>query len=572
MFGGDYFQARAQLAELATRVLSLAEKTAADQAPLTEDGMIEDLMSPYLFVACGEAGSGKSTLLNGVFGGDFCATDTLKNSDKINWFRYGEKGRDREVTPLMQECYRPLEFLKLFNLMDSPGTNVGNGEYSKVVSRFLPCCDLVFWVIPVTNPWGASLWDFISSQSEAVLRKSVIVLQQKDRCDTDELEIISGHVRDLAQQRLDYLPPMFVVSGRQAVKSKLPAIVDSELWSESGYPELEQFIADAVAQSPARLETLSSVRKGLTEVLRNIEASVEQRSRQLEGNENFLRDLEYEVNQERKRHASEFVVKFADMRAVFAGKNKEAKRYMRRKMGVLSTLKSLFLAENTSKAIESWLVDSIEVSVAAQADLDGEQLVEECRQHWKTVCPRVEQRLAIQLNDFDEVCDCFDGIREDFNKQMGASARQAVQNLRLRKALSPAVSRRQEHLKNCFYFVLLFLMASGVVGALNLPVPFLALELLVGAGLSFVMFTVRVRLTRKKISRSLAARLEKARIPFVRALEQDYQSGVRMFYVEYVNLLSSVRSHIFDAQQELAPNLEQRNRLFLELMILEREM
>jgi hypothetical protein len=76
----------------------------------------------------------------------------------------------------------------------------------------------------------------------------------------------------------------------------------------------------------------------------------------------------------------------------------------------------------------------------------------------------------------------------------------------------------------------------------------------------------------KQITRFLGRRLEDERISFSLALERDYQEGIRSFYSNYGTLLASVRRHILLAQQEHQPNLEQRNRLFLELMILEQEL
>ncbi len=136
------------------------------------------------------------------------------------------------------------------------------------------------------------------------------------------------------------------------------------------------------------------------------------------------------------------------MRDVFASKNKEMKRYVRRKLGFFSSLKSLIMAENTSKAIESSLVDSVEASVVAQANIDGAHLVDACHQHWSTVRPRVKKRFAIDLDDFDDESDGFDAIREPFNKRMGRSARQAMLNLRIRKGIDPQIIVRQNHLKH----------------------------------------------------------------------------------------------------------------------------
>lgn len=573
MFGDDYFEARARLADLATRVVELAEKTGADKGPLEGEDVVHGMVSPYLFVACGETGAGKSSMLNGIFGHDVCSAEGSEGTDSVQWYRYGEKHRDQEVTPEMEQRYRPFEFLKRFNLMDTPGTDLPRGGQESITQRFIPSCDVVFWVVPAGTPWGASLWDSISRQDQTILKKSVIVLQQKELLDEGELEIIQGHVRDLARQRLSYVPPIFSVSAKQACQAKAVVPVDEPLWRKSGYPNLEQFISDAVAHSPARNRMLIDIRKATTQVLRHIETAVEKRRSQLDGNEHFLLKLEAEVDVARKKQSADFLSRFAGMREVFAGKNKEMKRYVRRKLGFWSTLKSLFMAENTSKVIETWLVDSIKSSVETQADADGARLIKGCHRHWDTVRPRVKEKLSIKLDDFDDERDGFDKIREEFVARMGAVARRSVQNLRLRKALNSQIVVRREGLKNWLYLCLTTLMLAGVVGVLGVgPGIYIELGLLSLCMISLLGFAMQVRLTGRKITKSLGTRLEHARLPFAQALESDHRVGVRCFYSEYADLLNSVRHHIFDAQQALAPNLEERNRLFLELMIIEREM
>ena len=578
MFGADYFESRAKLANLAARIIELADKTGADKSALENDDIAEGLASPYLFIACGETNSGKSTLLNAIFGSEICLSDHGAANPRLRWFRYGEKTRNKEITPQVEECYRQVEFLKHFNLMDTPGTNSSVKEQQQITQRFFPSSDLIFWVIPESNPWGASLWDFISSQPESILKKSVLILHRKDSGDGSDLEIVLGHVRDLARQRLAHVPPIFPVSSELAWQAKLANPVDSELWHESGYPEFEQHIADAVDHSPARQRMLIDIRRAMAEVLRNVEHAVEQRASQLNDNEQFLRGLEAEVDEERESHSSDFEIKFAEMRELFAGKNKEAKRYVRRKLGFWSTLKSLFTAENTSKTIEACLADSIESSVKAQASIDGGCLVDDCRKHWETVRPRVDKKLSIQLDDFDCVGEGFGAIRESFNERMANSAHQAVMNLRIRKGINPQVVARREHLKSWLYITLIFFLLAGVTGALQVVLGlgvvalYVSLGMLALALLSSLFFAIRVRVTGKKITKSLGRRLERARMSFAWALERDYKDGVRGFYIEYGSLLSHVRRHIFEAQQEFRPNLKQRNRLFLELMIIEREM
>ncbi len=126
---------------------------------------------------------------------------------------------------------------------------------------------------------------------------------------------------------------------------------------------------------------------------------------------------------------------------------------MYHKMSVLASLKSLFAAENIPKTIETALVDSVKTAVEQQASDDGKHLVDECRKHWETVRPRVAERLAIQLKDFEEETGGFGPTRERFIKRMGRAARQAVVNLKIRGGLDMQLADRRAGLKTWLFTV-----------------------------------------------------------------------------------------------------------------------
>ena len=242
-------------------------------------------------------------------------------------------------------------------------------------------------------------------------------------------------------------------------------------------------------------------------------------------------------------------------------------------MNVWASLKSLFTAENIPKQIESALVDSVKTAVEQQASDDGENLVEQCRKHWETVRPRVKERLAISLEDFEKETGGFGSTRDRFIKRMGRAARQVVVNLKIRGGLDMQLTERRSGLKTWLYICLLLLLSAGVTGSLKInPYPYLALGLLASALTSMVVFTFQSRRSRSAIIASFAEKLDDSRVPFADALGSDYRDGVRDFYIEYGRLLESVRRHIADSKLELQPNLEQWNGLFLELKEIEQEL
>ena len=78
------------------------------------------------------------------------------------------------------EIFRPSEFLKDFNIVDTPGTNSIESEHQQITEQFLPMADLVLFVFSVTNPWGASTWDFLDRIHHQWKKKVVFILQQCD--------------------------------------------------------------------------------------------------------------------------------------------------------------------------------------------------------------------------------------------------------------------------------------------------------------------------------------------------------------------------------------------------------
>ena len=247
MFGERYFATREQLSEVMRGVVTLAAETGTDlgeRLPLNE--IESGLGPPFLFVICGEVNAGKSSLINGLFGRDLCRTNILPETDRVLWYQYGTQARDVEVTPILEERHRPVEFLRDFNLIDTPGTNSIVQGHQEITARFLPSADLILFVFPVTNPWGAATWNFISELPQESLQRVVFVIQQADQREPIDLQVIHGHVKDLALKRIGLAPPVFAVSAKLAYEAKRANPFGEKMMVASGFPELEHFISKKV--------------------------------------------------------------------------------------------------------------------------------------------------------------------------------------------------------------------------------------------------------------------------------------------------------------------------------------
>src|SRR4051794_4426007 len=315
MIADNYLQVRTELETALGKLLRLATEMRRDPATLnTLQALLSDIREPLLFVVVGEVKSGKSSLLNALFGQEFAKVDVLPATDKIYIFRYGQEEKQVEVSSRITERYLPIDFLRNFNVVDTPGTNTMVAEHQSLTEEFVPRADLVLFVFSVVNPWSQSAWDLLKFVQKKWLKNVVFVLQQADLREPTEIEVIRRHLHESGIERLGISVPIYPVSARKALLSRTNALNKDQLWSESHFAALEEQINLIVSEASAALlkfrtanqtgqivlgevrkeladsiELINRDEKRLTRIGQFLDGREEQTSRQISG---LLRDVE----------------------------------------------------------------------------------------------------------------------------------------------------------------------------------------------------------------------------------------------------------------------------------------
>src|SRR5689334_20131707 len=138
-----YLQFRARTEAVLGALLKLAADLQRESSMLdTLQNLIRDIREPLLFVVVGEVKAGKSTLLNALFGQEFCKVDVLPATDRIHIFRYGAREETVDVSNQISDRFLPIDFLRNFNVVDTPGTNTMVAEHQAITENFIPRADL----------------------------------------------------------------------------------------------------------------------------------------------------------------------------------------------------------------------------------------------------------------------------------------------------------------------------------------------------------------------------------------------------------------------------------------------
>ena len=571
MFGERYFATRERLSDVMRGIADLAIETGTDlgdRLPFAE--MEKGLGTPFLFVICGEVNAGKSTLINGLFGRDLCRVNILPETDRVLWYRYGSPARDAEATPMLEERYRPIEFLRDFNLIDTPGTNSIVKGHQEITEKFLPAADLILFVFPVTNPWGATTWDFISRVQPESMERMAFIVQQADQREPIDISVILGHMADLSMKRIGRVPPIFAVSGKQAYEAKRSKPFASDLLKKSGFPELEKFISKSVCESPSRKETLDTWRNQAARALRAVEDRIEDQTRELNNQGRFLESIEREIDDIRERFVTRLPRHLAGVAEVFETEGVWVSKKLRGKLGVVPSFFRLFVGDRTGQDMESVFIGRLQAAVEAVAENDGREVVDFCRKHWDDLVTRVKESMNVEMGDPASLDETLAGAKKRFVLRLGRAARQGIGNLKVRNQLDKELRRRNVALKSFTFMTLVLTTAGATCGALEVPwAPAILCSL---AALFLIGGVLAAIVTRKAITADFQKRLLDTCGSFASTLRSDYEEALRIVFRDYLSSLGVVRSHLAHEKIAVEPRLKRWQELFLTLKAIEQDL
>lgn len=232
-----------QVRNVLTELLACASaaNTPAEQIDMLKE-TLQALEDSFLVVVVGEFNAGKSSFINALLNTDKLEEGVTPTTAQINLIRYGET---ESVTPIEQWgqlVQLPAELLQSISFVDTPGTNAVITEHEVLTRWFLPRADMVLFLSSADRPFSESENKFLQSIRDWG-KKTVLILNKIDLLEKrEEREQVINFVRTSAEAALKVEIPVIPVSSRLAKRAR--ANMSQELWKESGFDALEQFIQD----------------------------------------------------------------------------------------------------------------------------------------------------------------------------------------------------------------------------------------------------------------------------------------------------------------------------------------
>lgn len=277
----------------------------------------------FLLVVIGEVKSGKSSFINALLGEKVQAEGPLPLTDRIWVLRHGEHPSERIRDEFVYERVHPNQLLKLFNMVDTPGTNSIIQRHGEITLSFIPKADLTLFVTSIDRPFSESERQFLTFVNAKWRKHVIFVLTKVDTREPSDIEPVVDFIKSNCKRFLDFEPRVFPISAKLAQQARDTG--NRELFEKSGLTALENFLASSLAEQERVVLKLSSpVQSGLA-LLDQADTMCRERRTLLERDFQSLSDLDAQLSQatrELKERYNAFVVKLYDLLREFERRGK----------------------------------------------------------------------------------------------------------------------------------------------------------------------------------------------------------------------------------------------------------
>ena len=560
--GADYLEKRAALQTALVALADLARASKAGESTLaTLVSLGQQLHEPFLFVVAGEVKAGKSSLLNAIFGQEFCRVDVLPATDRIYLFKYGETAQNIDINTHLAELHRPIEFLRDFNIVDTPGTNSIIAEHQEVTERFVPLADLILFVFTVTNPWGASAWEFMRFIQQKWLKKVAFVVQQADLRSPEDLERIENHLRQTSLQKLGVECPVFSVSAKLALEARQTG--DQEKWQASHFQKLEDFINHSVAGGELRQEKLHSIRRTAGVVLCDLQEKTRNALAIIEGD--FVRLTELKtILAQRQEQSQRQIGGF--LRTVEQACDKcriRGEEVLKERLTLMGTLKLMInkgeWQQDFQKRVESDLQEAVQREITRGLDL----LEGDLKSLWQSLHESLQRGFTGDGAERLQTARIFLDQRAEVVRKLDLTLLEQMSDRKI-----------ETQLKNLFGETAAWLRIPGAVAAVGgvatvvAALTHVAILDVTGtvAAVGAVGGTVVAIFKRGQILREYAGQMTQKRDALVSALHEQLKHAISLFYQDLASTFAPLEDFCNAEKARFEPLLDQAKDLETKLL------
>ncbi|TDU73274.1 50S ribosome-binding GTPase [Prosthecobacter fusiformis] len=572
MIGDEYFQLRDRLSgELHTLAEVIRDLGGDTESIAIAENLIASLKEPFVFVVVGEVNVGKSTFLNALFGQDFSKTGVMPTTDKILFFKHGPVLQIVPVTPTLDEVHVPIDILRDFHIVDTPGTNSIADEHQEITERFVPIADLVIFVFSAMNPWGASAWQFLDKVHKHWMRHVVFVLQQCDLRSPEEIQVITDYMGQLSRQRYGQDFPLFPVSAKKAYIAKNSDGNQESLMEESGFQQLEDHISSLVERNASRMNKLSSTVRLARQLLTNLREHVLQQTQQTQRTstltQEFLTEREMQVDRTLKKILPALDATERDYHEACAHVAGLADDVLATRQAFKKD-PALEMEETKPESLDHRLFQDLQHRSGDRWRQVGIILEEDCLQYDRFL--HSQGRGTLFPEDVVLPTEADPELRRLFSAHIDSTIRRFVLGLKLDEAIEPGLNKARKRARWVPWLILPVLGAVGAAWYYDGPI---GAAISAGGGMLLLGFALLIAQSALNKTRGLMVdRLENSTLKLREMLQTQVESDVESLFSRFLPMLEPAQKECREREHLLLSQTERLQALTDAFLIYQREL
>lgn len=399
-------------------ILDSIGATAEDTLELKKS--IDQLKDLFLLVIIGEFNSGKSSFLNALLGKKWLEEGVTPTTAQVNILRNGPEFQVVQRSGLVHglakqdehvEVHVPVPWLKQISLVDTPGTNAVVQGHQEITEHFVPRSDLVLFVTSCDRAFTESERTFLERVKQ-YNKKVVVVLSKIDSLEDPEkdLPVILNFVNAQTQRLFGFVPQIFPVSSRLALKAKIAAaqkqsldhhpstrdlaLEQSKEWADSRFGPLESYILHTLnAQERGKLKLQNPL--GIAEhFIRKYQVDQEQRSKLIKEDLGTLERIDNEIEAFRAELMAEYSYHEDRMDSVLYAMAERARAFLDEQLALTNALK-LTNSEELKNQFEKRVVADATSQIDAYINDMIDWMMTKQAKQWSRVVEFATQRQQI---------------------------------------------------------------------------------------------------------------------------------------------------------------------------------
>ena len=549
--GKNYFQTREKLSKTIESLGELGRESGINPGRLALlKNLLANLEDPFLFVVVGEVNAGKSTLLNALFGEDFCNADVIPTTDRIAFFKYGSEAHEFDFSEDIVEIFRPNAFLKDFNLVDTPGTNSIESTHQQITEQFLPMADLVLFVFSVTNPWGASTWEFLDRIHHQWKKKVVFILQQCDLRTDEEVAAILEHLQKTAHHRFGQHFPTFAVSAKKAFLAKTSGLANDDLSRKSQIEGLERYIAGVVESSEPRLIKLIHAWRAACYVLGEVKESLGSASEIIRADNELLSELEPACKMQQERTLKKCEPLFEAFDQSFMAAGLQAEPLLDSEFRVIS---ALMPRRKSAEEIEGLIFATTMKAVRRSIGAGATAVKEDVAHLWERISEEMQEHFNLELSVGEDGTPDWTAAHRRIEEKVEEATAATLRELHLRDQLGGLFQRRSRMIWGFIFTSVLTALGAVILTMLKVT-PWDAVTFGIASCLLALGAVVGSQSVKKARS-FYTAILDRHRELLAKAQRKAFTDGTSAFYQDFISLFEPLRRVCREHRERYEPQL-----------------